>query len=266
MRVLDLGRKSYQECWALQKELVERRAAGAIEDTLLLVEHDPVYTIGRAGIAAVADTPSAAESPPSEIKVRKLGAVPVVEVERGGKLTYHGPGQLVGYPIIALEHRDLRRYLRDLERIVMSTLSEKTLLPARPCPESLLLEPGQLQTGVWVRDRKIASIGIAVRHWVAYHGFALNLSTDLRYFEAVEPCGFNGAIMTTLERELGVDADVETLAAQIKQDLIARFTELSRQYRQESAQRPNSLGTMNASGTGGGPSPESKASDKSPQL
>jgi lipoate-protein ligase B len=129
-----------------------------------------------------------------------------------------------------------------------------------------LLEPGQLQTGVWVRDRKIASIGIAVKQWVAYHGFALNLTTDLRYFEAVEPCGFNGSIMTTLERELGVDADVTALAGQIKQSLIERFTDLSRQYGAEKNQRPNSLGIMNASGTGGGPSPESATPDKIPQL
>lgn len=231
MQVLDLGRKSYQETWELQKELVEKRAAGEIPDTLILVEHDPVYTVGRAGLHASSDdTLSAVEHAPNEIKLKKLGAVPVVEVERGGKLTFHGPGQLVGYPILLLEHHDLRRYLRDVEHILMSTLQEQTMLPAKPCPESLLLEPGQLQTGVWIRDRKIASIGIAIRKWVAYHGFALNLSTDLRYFEAVEPCGFNGNIMTTVEREMGKDADIAMITANIKQAITAKFAALSKEY------------------------------------
>lgn len=231
MDVLDLGRKTYQETWELQKQLVEKRAADEIPDTLILVEHEPVYTVGRAGMqASTDDTAAAVHHAPAEIKVRKLGSVPVAEVERGGKLTYHGPGQLVGYPIFALQHHDLRRYLRDLERILMSTLVEETMLPARPCPETLLLEPGQLQTGVWVRDKKIASIGIAVRKWVAYHGFALNVSTDLRYFEAVEPCGFAGSIMTTVQEKMGQDADIALVAANLKRSLIAKFTELSRSY------------------------------------
>lgn len=231
MDVLDLGRKTYQEAWELQKQLVDKRAAGEIADTLLLVEHEPVYTVGRAGMSAPGDdTVSAAQHAPAEIKVRKLGAVPVVEVERGGKLTYHGPGQLVGYPIFSLQHHDLRRYLRDLERILMSALNEETMLPARPCPETLLLEPGQLQTGVWIRDRKLASIGIAVRKWVSYHGFALNVSTDLRYFEAVEPCGFNGSIMTTVAEQMGKDADMAVICENLKKSVIAKFTELSKSY------------------------------------
>ncbi|MEW6056785.1 MAG: lipoyl(octanoyl) transferase LipB [Bdellovibrionota bacterium] len=231
MEVLDLGIKSYEEVWNLQKELVEKRAQDLIADTLILVEHLPVYTVGRAGIAPLSDdTPSVGQDAPTEIKVRKLGSVPVTEIERGGKLTFHGPGQLVGYPIFKLGHRDLRKYLRDLERVLMSVLIQETLLPARPCPETLLLEPGQLQTGVWIQDRKIASIGIAVKHWVAYHGFALNLKTDLRYFEAVEPCGFSGSIMTTLERQLGADADIPALTSRIKAALIARFDELSKSY------------------------------------
>ncbi|MBI3557334.1 MAG: lipoyl(octanoyl) transferase LipB [Deltaproteobacteria bacterium] len=219
MQVLDLGLKNYAETLELQKQLLEKRARGEIEDTLVLVEHPPVYTMGRSG----AETPA-------EIKVRKLGSVPVVAVERGGKLTFHGPGQLVGYPIIALPHHDLRRYLRDLERLLMSALVQETMLPALPCPESLLLEPGQLQTGVWIRDKKVVSIGIAVKRWVTYHGFALNLSTDLRYFEAVEPCGFSGSIMTSVEREMGGDADMKVIAANIKRTLIARFAVLSESY------------------------------------
>src|SRR4051812_442138 len=114
MQVLDLGVKSYSETWELQKQLLEQRARGEIEDTLILVEHPPVFTMGRSGAEG-----------PSEIKVRRLGNVPVVAVERGGKITFHGPGQLVGYPIFALPHHDLRRYLRDLERLLMSTLVQE---------------------------------------------------------------------------------------------------------------------------------------------
>lgn len=233
MQVLDLGLKSYQETWELQKQLMEKRADGQIEDTLILVEHLPVYTVGRAGVASSdtsRESDQALSEAPGEIKVRKLGSVKVVEVERGGKLTFHGPGQLVGYPIFSLPHHDLRRYLRDMERILMSTLTEATALPARPCPESLLLEPGQLQTGVWIRDKKIASIGIAVKRWVTYHGFALNLTTDLRYFEAVEPCGFQGNIMTTVAAELGASAEMNELSRHIKCALIAKFGELSASY------------------------------------
>lgn len=231
MKILDLGTKSYEETWELQKQLLEARAEGRIEDTLILVEHPPVYTVGRAGHAVDPDAdPSATMQPPTEIRVRKLGAVPVVEVERGGKLTFHGPGQLVGYPIISLTHRDLRLYLRDIERILMSTLIEETLLPAKPCPDSLLLEPGQLQTGVWIRDKKVASIGIAVKRWVAYHGFALNLTTDLRYFESVNPCGFPGSIMTTVQDEMGAAADMGVISARIKQSLVGKFEELSARY------------------------------------
>lgn len=237
MRLIDLGRKPYGEVLELQKRLVEERARGAIEDALILVEHDPVYTIGRASSRDTVGRASGAEAAPSEIKVRGLGAVPVFQVERGGKLTFHGPGQFVGYPILRLPHRDLRRYLRDLERTLIDALRQATGLGVKPCPETLLLEPGQLQTGVWLGDRKLASIGIAVKHWVSYHGFALNLTTDLRCFEAVEPCGFSGSVMTTLERELaraGVAAKrgdaMTVIAVELKEVIVRRFQALSREY------------------------------------
>lgn len=198
MKILDLGRKKYEEVWALQKQLLEKRIAGEIEDTLILVEHEPIYTVGRAGMGNH-DIGEEKTAVPSSIHVRGLGDVPVVEVERGGKLTFHGPGQLVCYPIVHLVNRDLRKYLRELEASIIQILKP---LKAKPCPETLTLEPGQLQTGVWVGDKKIASIGIACRNWVTYHGLAVNISTDLRYFEAVNPCGFSGAIMTNLESEL----------------------------------------------------------------
>lgn len=222
MKVLDLGVQDYAETWALQKKLIE--APELLEDTLILVEHLPVYTQGRA--AQSFDT---AASNASNV-VKQFNSVPVIDIERGGKITFHGPGQLVVYPIFRLLHQDLRRYLKDLERILVDVLQEQTLLPAQPCPETLLLEPGQLQTGVWVRDQKLASIGIAVKKWVSYHGFALNITTDLRYFDAIEPCGFQSSVMTSLQRLLGEDFNYESLTQNIKKALIEKFSHLSAEY------------------------------------
>jgi len=235
MEVIDLGRKNYLETWQLQKELLEKRIRGGIEDTLLFVEHHPVYTVGRGETATK-----------TEIKVHKLGTVPVVEVERGGKITFHGSGQIVGYPIFSLPHQDLRQYLKDLERTLVSTISEQTLLNAKPCPETLLLEPGQLQTGVWIRDKKVASIGIAIKHWVTYHGFALNVSTDLNYFEAIEPCGFSGQVITTLTKELGNNTNPLSLTTNLKRTLAAKFEALSVAYTSQAKNKTFPLSQLNA--------------------
>lgn len=225
MKVLDLGQKSYAAVLELQKSLVEEASKNPqFENTLILVEHDPVYTAGRS---------TKDEKMPSEIKVRGLGSVPVFEIERGGKYTFHGPRQLVGYPIFRLTHKDLRAYLRDMERTLMNTINEETGLTASPSPETLILDPGQLQTGVWVRDRKVASIGIAVKHWVSYHGFALNVGTDLRYFDAIQPCGFDSSVMSSIEKELiesSSDYDYEDIFNGIKARLIDKFKTLSDAY------------------------------------
>ncbi len=179
--LLDLGTRDYAEVWAWQKELVQRRARDEIPDVLMLVEHPHVITLGRRrrerGLFRVPTPP-----------------IPVYEVERGGEATYHGPGQLVGYPIVKLEgaRRNLHRYLRDLEELLIQTLRDFGLPAQRRAGA----------TGVWTRDKKIASIGIAVQRWVTYHGFALNVSPDLRFFQFISPCGFDGSIMTSLEREL----------------------------------------------------------------
>ena len=220
MKILDLDQQDFLETLDLQKQLLEKRANGEIEDTLILVEHPPVYTIGR-------DRP---DKVPTSIKVPKLGTVPVVEVERGGKITFHGPGQIVGYPIFALPGKDVGRYLSDLARTLSEVVSEKTHLPARPAAESLKLEQGQLQTGVWIHDRKIVCIGIAVKKWVSYHGFALNVSTDLSYFKAIEPCGFPPKVITSVKKELGARADISALNINLKQALAEAFSELSGQY------------------------------------
>ena len=167
-----LGRTPYAEAHALQRQLVEERLAGETGDVLLLTEHDPVVTVGRG-----ADT--------SELGQLDL---PVVAVERGGEATYHGPGQLVVYPILLLPEgrRDLHRYLRDLEQVVIGMLAEVEVEGTRR----------QGLTGVWVGERKIASIGVAVRRWVTWHGFALNLATDLEAFRAFRPCGLDPEVMT----------------------------------------------------------------------
>ncbi len=204
--ILDLGLRDYAEVWAVQKQLVERRSHDEIPDTLILVEHPHVITLGR--------------KHPSHNPLRVTDAsIPVYEIERGGEATYHGPGQLVGYPIIKLEgaRRDLHRYLRDLEELLIQTLNEFGVSSER--------RDGA--TGVWTSrwpQKKIASIGVAVRRWVTYHGFALNVSTDLRYFQQISPCGFDGSIMTSMQRELGRQVPIE----RVKCEIIRHVEELFR--------------------------------------
>ncbi len=173
-----LGRKSYAEVHELQEQLVAQRVAGEIPDTLILVEHEPIITVGRKGGLS------------AEGGGGSLGGVPVVEVERGGEATYHGPGQVVAYPILLLPEgrRDLHAYLRDLEGIVLSVLAELDIEGRR--------EPGL--TGVWIGDKKVASIGVAVRRWVTWHGLALNVHTDLEAFGSFQPCGLAPGVMTRI--------------------------------------------------------------------
>jgi lipoyl(octanoyl) transferase len=205
MKLLDLGTRDYAEVWRLQHELVAQRIRDEIPDMLILVEHPSVITYGRR------------RSSYRPLQVSHL-PFPVYEVERGGEATYHGPGQLIGYPIVKLEgsRRDLHRYLRDLEELLICTLGDFAISSQR--------EPGA--TGIWTSQapaRKIASIGIAVSHWVTYHGFALNVSTDVNDFRFISPCGFNSSVMTSMERELGqsvsLDAVKERLLAHVERCL-----------------------------------------------
>jgi len=182
LQLLDLGLVEYEAALALQRRLVAERQADARPDTLVLCEHPHVFTLGRrAGARAHVLAP---------------GAVPVVEVERGGDVTYHGPGQLVGYPIFRLEpaEQDLPRFLRGLEEVLLRALATAVGLAGRR-------RPGY--TGVWLGERKVASIGVAVTGWVTFHGFALNVATDLGYFDRIEPCGLPSAVMTTVSAALG---------------------------------------------------------------
>jgi lipoyl(octanoyl) transferase len=188
--VVDLGRRPYGEVLDLQRDLCRRRMSGDLaEDLLLLVEHEPVVTLGRGTREASLPLPVDA--------IRRRG-VEVFEVERGGDVTFHGPGQLVGYPILDLTgHRqDLHWYLRTLEQALIAALEALGIAAERA--------PGL--TGVWTRGRKIASIGIHVKQWVTLHGFALNVTTDLGYFDLIVPCGIQGVSMTSVARELGDSA------------------------------------------------------------
>ncbi len=181
-RVIDLGLREFGEVWGLQRDLVTARQRGEVPDTLLLVEHPHVVTLGRAAGRRSALAPG----------------VPVFEIERGGDVTYHGPGQVVGYPIFLLREgeRDLHLYLRNLEEALITTAAAIGVGAGRL--------PGA--TGVWTLDsepRKLASIGVAVKRWVTMHGFALNVATELERFSAIRPCGLDPAVMTSLSERLG---------------------------------------------------------------
>jgi lipoate-protein ligase B len=181
LEVVEAGRVPYAAALAWQRRLADDRIARRLpRDLLLLLEHPPVITLGRTA---------------RDAHVLRADGIDVVEVERGGDATYHGPGQLVGYPIIDLSglRPDLHWYLRTLEEALLAGLARLGIPAER--------HPGY--TGVWTRGRKIASIGIHVKQWVTWHGFALNVTTDLAAFDRIVPCGIAGVEMTSVEREAG---------------------------------------------------------------
>jgi lipoyl(octanoyl) transferase len=187
-----LGRTEFAHALALQEELAaKKREDASLEDQLLLLEHEPVYTIGR--------TPD---------RSSLLGSThlphPVFSINRGGQATYHGPGQLMGYPIIDLRRcgQDLHKYLRWLEQLLIDLLARYDIAAQRR--ESL--------TGVWVENRKIASIGVGVRHWITMHGFALNVCGDLSPFDHIVPCGINNVAITSMEKETKKSFTVASVA------------------------------------------------------
>ena len=201
-----LGRMPYAEALELQRHVARERITGALpQDVLLLVEHPPVVTLGRASKEKnLIASPAFLESK----------GVELFEVERGGDVTFHGLGQLVGYPIIDLKrHRqDLHWYLRKIEESLINALADYDI-PAERNPSF---------TGVWTRGKKIASIGVHARDWVTWHGFALNVSTDLSYFDLIVPCGISGVVMTSIARELGL----ENVSAQDVRDRVsAKFAD-----------------------------------------
>ena len=192
-----LGRLAYADALALQENLVAKKIADPAEpDTLLLLEHEPVYTIGRT---------------PDRRSLRDPAALPhpLIVTGRGGQATYHGPGQLIGYPILDLKTRgqDLHCYLRALEEMLIAVCAHYGVAGQRR--EGL--------TGVWVGKKKIASIGIGVRRWVSMHGFALNVGGDLAPYRAITPCGIGGVEMTSLEIEAGRAVEVADAARSVQQ-------------------------------------------------
>lgn len=221
------GRTSYQDAWHRQSELVARRLTGGIGDTLVLTEHDPVFTHGqRAGALAnlVWDAP----------RLEREG-IAVLPTNRGGDITYHGPGQIVGYPIVCLEvRRDLHAYLRFLEDVLLATLDDWGLAGNRR----------EGKTGIWLGARKIAAIGVAVRRWVAYHGFALNVDVNLAHFAGIVPCGISDSegtvtsMHTELSRSIDLAAVRTSLAAHFWQQLPEFLAAKSSAPSNRSAPRP----------------------------
>lgn len=200
-----LGRVSYEAGLELQESLVLKKVGGDSAEYLLLLEHDPVYTMGR-------------NRDESSLREEEQLPHPVYRTNRGGQATYHGPGQLVGYPILDLNHygRDLHTYLRFLEEVLIEVLAAYAVKGCRR--EGL--------TGVWVEDRKIASIGVGVRRWISMHGFALNVAKDLPGFSSIIPCGIAGVTMTSLSLEAGRDLSTEEVAKTTAEIFLSRLKSL----------------------------------------
>lgn len=205
--VVRLGRMGYEEALEYQREVARQRITGAVpHDVLLLVEHPPVVTLGRS---------SKQKNLVSSPEFLASRGVELFEVERGGDVTFHGPGQLVGYPIFDLKRhkQDLHWYLRSVEEALIRTLGEYGI-------------PGERSTGytgVWTQGRKIASIGVHARDWVTWHGFALNVTTDLSYFDLIVPCGIAGVEMTSLAKETGLSPSVDDVGSKAASHFAALF-------------------------------------------
>ena len=200
IEVRDLGRQPYVEALAIQRALVEQRQRGEVDDLLLLVEHPHVLTLGVRGDGGrghILATPAQLDSRGVELH----------ESGRGGDITYHGPGQLVGYPILDLkpDRCDVHRYVRDLEEVLIRTAGDYGIRAHRT--EGL--------TGVWIGEEKLAAIGVRIARWVTSHGFALNVTTDLEYFNLIVPCGIAGRGVTSLERLLGGPVDRREVEARM---------------------------------------------------
>ena len=212
--IVQLGNLAYADAWERQKKTLTDRVDDKISDTLLIVEHPHVVTLGRR-------TPGVKELEASGAK--DWQGLPLFFVERGGEATYHGPGQLVMYPIFRLEllRTGPKAFLRMMENAIIDVLLEFGI-------ESYFIEG---KTGVWLKDasnreRKIASLGIAVRHSVSYHGLALNVSTDLKCFEKISPCGFQPSVMTNMQEVLGKNILLADVSDRLAKRLVARFLEL----------------------------------------
>ena len=198
VQVRDLGLCAYDEVWNLQKEIQAQRIAGESEDTLLLVEHEPVYTLGKN-----ADKNHLLQHYPDNVQI--------FQIERGGDITFHGPGQLVGYPILDLHNykKSVSWYVRSLEQVIINTLQKYGIKG----------EQKEDLTGVWIKDKKIAAFGVRISRWVTMHGFALNVNPDMQYYEGIIPCGILKYGVTSMEKLLNHEVNMKD----VKNTLISSF-------------------------------------------
>jgi lipoate-protein ligase B len=196
--IIDLGLVDYEKAWDLQRQLWSKRVEEELPDLLLFLEHPHVITLGRRG------NRSHLLASPEVLEEMKI---PLFHVERGGDVTYHGPGQIVAYPILDLKSYGYRliRYIGQLEEVIICVLKDFGIEGAR--------DP--LNRGVWVNGEKIASVGVAIKRWVSFHGFSLNYETDLKYFELINPCGLEGKKVTTMVKVLGIRVSREQLVGRI---------------------------------------------------
>ena len=197
--ILDLGVSRYEDTWDLQKQLQSQRISGQIEDHLLLVEHFPVYTLGK-------------NSPKEHLLVQESESISIIQTDRGGNITFHGPGQLVGYPILDLNQykKSVSWYMRELEQLIIDVLKEYDINADRK----------KGLTGTWVRDKKIAALGVRISKWVTMHGFSLNINPDLKYYQGIIPCGISDYGVTSMAKLLG--ENVPNMV-DIKETLVKHF-------------------------------------------
>jgi lipoyl(octanoyl) transferase len=201
----NLGCIDYKEAWDLQKEIFSKRVSGEVEDVLLLLEHPNTYTLGKTANK---------ENLKGTEDYLKENQISVYDIDRGGDITYHGPGQIVGYPIVDLNNwfKDTHKYLRTLEEVIIKTCNDY----------GLMCERNPKHTGVWIDERKIAAIGIKVSRWVTMHGFAFNVNTDLNLFNGIIPCGIQDKSVTSLSKEINRSINIQ----EVKEKLLANFKEV----------------------------------------
>ncbi|MGD8782483.1 MAG: lipoyl(octanoyl) transferase LipB [Ignavibacteria bacterium] len=205
--IYDLGTVDYKMAWDIQKDLFEKRINDEINDCFILLEHPHTYTLGK-----VADRNNLLFSQ-KELEEKEIS---VYDIDRGGDITYHGPGQIVGYPIINLSDwfEDTHKYLRSLEQVIINVCGEYGLNCGR----------NEKYTGVWLHNRKICAIGIKIRKWVTMHGFAFNIQSDLKMFNGIIPCGITDKEVTSLEKELDRKVAINEVKEKIKKYFIDEFS------------------------------------------
>ena len=205
--ILDLGKSHYTDAWELQKRLQSQRISGQIDDQLLLVEHFPVYTLGK-------------NTPKEHLLTKESDNISIIQTDRGGDITFHGPGQLVGYPILDLNQykRSISWYMRELEQLIIDVLKEYDINAGRK----------KGLTGVWVKGKKIAALGVRISKWVTMHGFSLNINPDLKYYQGIIPCGITEYGVTSMADLL--NDDVPNMS-EIKDTLVKHFIAIFSVYK-----------------------------------